>query len=45
MVGPLLFSLYVALFVTTLYVAEHFVSTRWSVLRSNDRDAAPSDND
>ena len=39
MVGPLLFAVYVALFVAVLYAAEHFASTRWSMLRSRDPDA------
>ena len=43
MVGPLLFAVYVALFVAILYAAEHFVSTRWSILRSQERDAIPRD--
>jgi hypothetical protein len=45
MVGPLLFAVYVASFVAILYAGEHLVSTRWSVLRSNERDAAPRDRD
>ena len=39
MVGPLLFAVYVALFVAILYAAEHFLSTRWSMSRSQDSDA------
>jgi len=39
MVGPLLFGVYVALFVAILYAVEHLVSTRWSMLRSQDPDA------
>ncbi|HET6470715.1 MAG TPA: hypothetical protein VFG38_02690 [Pseudomonadales bacterium] len=39
MVGPLLFGVYVALFVAILYAAGHFVSTHWSMLRSQDPDA------
>ena len=45
MVGPLLFAVYVALFVAFLYAAQHFVSTRWSLLRSNDHDVGPRDRD
>jgi hypothetical protein len=41
MVGPILFAVYVATFVVILYTAEHFLSTRWSMLRSLD-DVAPS---
>jgi len=45
MVGPLLFAVYVAGFVAILYVAQHLVSTRWSVLRSNDREAPHRERD